>query len=401
MTQTSSLTILKKRTRFKTGIYTLLLLWALPIGASEPYYIQMADSEMKRMPESWMVDFSKAPGWNYCNGLELGAFLKVWHKTGRDKYLKYVKQYTDTIIAPDGTIKGYKPEEYNIDKLNSGKMLFDLYAITRDEKYKKAIESLRNQMKTHPRTSEGGFWHKKSYSNQMWLDGLYMGTPFLAEYAKLSGEDSLFEDVANQILLISKHNFDPKTGLYYHGWDESRQQKWANPQTGCSPNFWSRSIGWYMMAMVDVLDYLPGDHPMRNQIVQIFTRLSSALEKYQDPKNGMWYQVTDKMGAKGNYVESTGSAMFVYSWVKGAQKGYLPHRFLKKGEIAYNQFIKQFVHENGDGTISLTSCCAVAGLGGSPNYRDGSYKYYISEPVRDNDPKAVAPFILVSLLLGK
>lgn len=387
--------------KLKISFIALLFFPSLFVSAAKPYSVWMADSEMKRMPESWMTDFAKKPKWDYCNGLELGAILKVWKLTMDPKYFNYVKSYTDTIIAPDGKITGYKPEDYNIDKLNSGKMLFDLYAVSKEEKLKKAMDILRSQMKTHPRTTEGGFWHKKIYTNQMWLDGLYMGSPYLAEYGYRFNEKVLFDEVANQIILMAKHAYDPKTGLYYHGWDESHKQKWSDPKTGCSPNFWSRSMGWYMMSMVDVLDFLPKNHPKRAQIIRILTNLSTSLDKYRDKETGMWYQVTDKIGAEGNYVESSGSAMFIYTWVKGAQKGYLPKSFLKKGEVAYNQFVKRFIHQNEDGTISLTDGCAVAGLGGEPKYRDGSYQYYISEPKRDNDPKAVGPFIMLSVLLKK
>jgi len=368
--------------------------------ASKPYYIRMANSEMKRNPQSWMVDFSKKLKWDYCNGLELQSIYMVWKQTGDPKYLNYVKSYADTIITADGSITGYKPTDYSLDKMNSGKILFDLYAKSKEEKLKKAIGLLRNQVKNQPRTSDGGFWHKKIYPNQMWLDGLYMASPFLAEYAFRFNDKTLYDEVAKQILTMAKHSFDSKTGLYYHGWDESKLQKWANPETGVSPNFWSRSMGWYMMAMVDVLDFLPKNHPKRPEIIKIMTNLSQSLEKYRDPKTGMWFQVTDKMNEAGNYVESSGSAMFIYTWVKGAQKGYLPKEFLEKGSKAYDQFVKQFIKENPDGTISVTDACSVAGLGGEPRYRDGSYKYYISEPKRDNDPKAVSPFIMVSVLLN-
>jgi unsaturated rhamnogalacturonyl hydrolase len=385
----------------KTLIFCSLMLFSQAASFAKPYYLWMTDSEMKRMPESWMTDFAKKPKWDYCNGLELQGIYMVWKKTADPKYFNYVKSYADTVISSEGTIVGYKLADYNIDKLNSGKILFDLYAKTKEEKLKKALDLLRNQMKTHPRTADGGFWHKKIYTNQMWLDGLYMGSPFLAEYAYRFGEKELFDDVANQIVTMAKHSFDSKTGLYYHGWDESRLQRWSNPETGCSPNFWSRSMGWYMMALVDVLDFLPKDHPKRPEIIKILTGLSKSLEKYRDAKTGMWYQVTDKIGAEGNYIEASGSAMFIYTWVKGAQKGYLPKEFLSKGSKAYDQFVKKFVKENADGTISVTDVCMVAGLGGDPKYRDGSFKYYISEPKRDNDPKAVGPFIMVSVMLNK
>ena len=393
--------------KFKIILLGLIMLITIPaISATsksgvKPYSVWMADSEIKRYPESWMVDFSWRPKWDYCNGFELQAIYQVWKLTGNQKYYDYVKSYADTIIHLDGNITGYKPEDYNLDKLNSGKFLFDLYSKTHILKYKLAIELLRNQIKNQPRTSDGGFWHKKVYPNQMWLDGLYMASPFLAQYASRFNEKGLFDEVAHQILTVAKHTYDQKTGLYYHGWDESRKQKWSNPQTGTSPNFWSRSMGWFMMAMVDVLDYLPANHPQRTEIKNILLKLSQTLDKYRDPKTGMWYQVTDKPGEAGNYVESSGSAMFLYSWVKGAQKGYLPKSFGEKGAKGYDQFVKQFIKENPDGTISLTDACSVAGLGGSPRYRDGSYQYYISEPKRDNDAKAVSPFIMLSVLLKK
>ncbi len=386
---------------FKTAMFGFILLFQTISLFPKPYSVRMADSEMKRNPESWMVDFSKKLKWDYCNGLELQSIYMVWKQTGDPKYFNYVKSYADTIITADGSITGYKPADYSLDKLNSGKILFDLYAKTKEEKFKKAIDLLRNQVKNQPRTTDGGFWHKKIYPNQMWLDGLYMASPFLAEYAYRFNDKTLYDEVANQILTMAKHAYDAKTGLYYHGWDESKLQKWANPQTGLSPNFWSRSMGWYMMAMVDVLDFLPKNHPKRPEIIKILTNLSISLEKYRDPKTGMWFQVTDKINESGNYVESSGSAMFIYTWVKGAQKGYLPKEFLEKGTKAYDQFVKQFIRENTDGTISVTDACSVAGLGGEPRYRDGSYQYYISEPKRDNDPKAVSPFIMTSVLLKK
>jgi unsaturated rhamnogalacturonyl hydrolase len=364
-------------------------------------YVRMADSEMKRNPESWMLDFSSAPKWNYCQGLVLMAIQKTFDQTGDKKYYDYVVSYADTMLLDEGhQIATYKLENYNIDHINPGRILFPLYQETKDEKYKNALDLLRSQMLTQPRTSEGGFWHKKIYPYQMWLDGIYMGSPFLAEYAKTFNEPELFDEVAHQITLIAEKTYNPETGLYYHGWDEKREQIWANPETGLSPNFWSRSIGWYAMAMVDVLDFLPENHPKRPEIIQIINGLAASLEKYRDAETGMWYQVTDKPDAEGNYVESTGSIMFIYLWVKGAQKGYLDTSYLEKGKAAYDQFVNRFIVTNPDGTISVIDCCSVAGLGGKDN-RDGSYEYYIHEPIRDNDPKATGPFILTSLLLDK
>lgn len=361
----------------------------------------MADSEMIRNPQSWMVDFFTRPKWSYTQGLEMLSFLNVYEKTGKDKYYNYAKSYADTMINPDGSIKTYVLENYNLDMLNSGKILFELYDRTKDERYKRAIELLRSQINGQPRILNGGFWHKKIYPHQVWLDGVYMAMPFLAQYAQVYNEPALFDDVTSQIIHAEKDLRDDKTGLLYHGWDESKQQRWSDPVTGRSPNFWSRSMGWYMMALVDVLDFLPENHPQRKDIIRILNDLSVSLEKFRDKDTGMWYQVTDKGDKTGNYLESSGSIMFIYSWIKGAQKGYLPKEYLKKSEEAYAQFVKRFIKKNDDKTISVTDVCSVAGLGGSPKYRDGSFEYYISEKIRDNDAKAVGPFIMASVLLNK
>lgn len=396
---------MKKTYTFLISIFSLFPLLLSCTGEKEttvkPYYLRMADSEMQRYPESWMVDFSKKIKWNYTHGLELQAMLQVAEKSGDEKYYRYAEAYADTMVNEDGTIKTYVLEKYNIDHINPGKILFPILDKTGNPKYLKALQLLRSQMETHPRISNGGFWHKQIYPHQVWLDGLYMAAPFLAEYGKRFDEPALFDEVTLQLTTAWNDLYDENSGLLYHGWDESREQRWSDPVTGRSPHFWSRSIGWYMMAMVDVLDFLPHDHPQRAKVIDQLNRIATAVEKYRDPETGMWYQVTDLGEREGNYLESSGSIMFIYSWVKGAQKGYLPDTFLQKGAEAYDQFVKQFIRENEDGTISVTDVCSVAGLGGDPRYRDGSFEYYISEPIRDDDPKAVGPFIMVSILLNR
>lgn len=198
------------------------------VSNQTPWSARMANSDMIRNPKGWMLDFSQQPRWNYCHGLVCSAHEQLWEKTGNEKYYAYIKEYADEMINADGTIKTYRLEEYNLDWVNPGKFVFALYERTGDEKYRKALAMLRDQMRTHPRTSEGGFWHKKRYPHQMWLDGLYMASPFLAQYARVFNEPALFDDVANQFLLINRHNKDKKTGLYYHGWDESKEQRWAD-----------------------------------------------------------------------------------------------------------------------------------------------------------------------------
>ncbi len=358
--------------------------------------VKMCDSEIKHFPEPWTVDFNPKPVWNYTQGLVAQAMIKVWKVNGNETYYNYAKAYADRFIGSDGAISDFDLQDYNIDAVNSGKFLFDLYEKTKDERYLKAINHMRDQLKTHPRTTEGGFWHKKRYPNQMWLDGLYMGAPFYAQYAAFYKEPVLFDDVVNQFVIIHKHTYNPETGLNYHGWDESKVQKWADPKTGCSPNFWGRSEGWYAVALVDVLDFLPQDYAGRAKIIEILNQVVAGIKKYQDSETGLWYQVLDQGKRKGNYLEASASSMFTYALLKAVRKGYISSDYKAIAIKAYSGILKNLIKNNSDGTINLTKCCAVAGLGGTP-YRDGSYEYYIKEPVRDNDPKGVGPFIMASL----
>lgn len=364
--------------------------------AAEPYYIRMADSEMKRNPDPRLIDFREKPKWGYTNGLICTAFLKVWHQSEDEKYLDYVKFFADSMITDEGKILTYKKSDFNIDKINSGKFLFEMYKITGNEKYKTAIETLRDQMREHPRTTEGGFWHKKRYPHQMWLDGLYMGSPFLAQYAATFDEPALFDDVANQIYLVDKYTWNADNKLFYHAWDESKEQKWSDPETGRSPHAWGRAMGWFSMAIVDVLDFLPQDHPKYKVVLDIQKKMADAIINSQD-SSGLWWQVLDMPGEEGNYLEASASGMFTYFLLKSVNKGYLSDaKYEESGKKGYEALVKKLIRENKDGSISLTQICGVAGLGGNP-YRDGSYDYYINEIVRDDDPKGVGPFIMASL----
>lgn len=367
------------------------------VSSTAPMSVRMADSDMIRNPKAWMLDFAKTPKWNYTPGLVCSAIQQVWKKTGDEKYYNYIRTYADEMINEDGTIKTYKPQEYNIDKVNPGKFLFGLYKQTGDEKYAKAIKLMRDQMRTHPRTSEGGFWHKKIYPHQMWLDGLYMGSPFLVQYAKVFNEPALYDDVALQIELIDKYTYDDKIGLYYHGWDESKEQKWADKKTGRSPHVWGRAMGWYAMALVDVLDFFPKDHPKYNFILDQVEKMAKSVVRYQDKETGLWYQVVDQGKREGNYLEGSASSMFAYFLLKAVDKGYIDKKYLDNGTKAYKGILDHLIKVDDNGLVSITQVCGVAGLGGNP-YRDGSYEYYVNEIIRDNDPKAVGPFIMASLL---
>jgi unsaturated rhamnogalacturonyl hydrolase len=366
-----------------------------------PFSIAMAESVMKRTPDPIWLDAREKPRWEYTPGLVLKSVMHVAERTGDERYWNYVLRYYDHFVKEDGTIEAYSKEEYNIDRINPGKPLFTLYARTKNEKYRKAIELLRQQMREHPRTKEGGFWHKKRYPYQMWLDGLYMGSPFLAQYAVTFNEPALLDDVINQFVWMEKHARDPKTGLLYHGWDESRQQKWADPKTGLSPEFWGRAMGWYAMALVDTLNFIPLQHPRRGELIGILQRLAEAVTKVQDPKTGVWWQVLDKGGREGNYLEASVSVMFSYALLKGARMRYLDEKYRAVGRRAYNGVLKEFIEVDKDGVVNIHRVCEVAGLGGDPEkgekYRSGTFEYYVTEKIRSNDPKAVGPFIFASL----
>ena len=304
------------------------------------------------------------------------------------------------MINNDGVVHAFDhaTQPHNIDMINAGKILFTMYRETGNEKYKKAMDRLYNAMMTHPRNSEGGFWHKQRYPWQMWLDGLYMGSPFLAQYAAEFNKPELTEDVVNQFLLVRKHMYDPKTGLYYHAWDEKKEQKWCDPETGLSHIFWGRSIGWWFMALVDVLDYIPEDHPKRGELIAMIQGLADDLPKYQ--KNGLWYQVVDQAEREGNYPEASVTSMFMYCYAKAVNKGYIDKKYKKYAEKAFKGLTTDLMRVDPDGTLNLLRCCAVAGLGGNP-YRDGSYEYYINERIRENDAKATGPFIMGCIELNK
>jgi len=369
---------------------------------------RLADSEMKRLGTSLESGGSNPRArWDYSPGVLALGLVRLGEATGERAYIDFGTRAVASHVNADGTIKGYKEEDYNIDNIPPGKVL--LAALARGEKnaaYTHAAQILRGQMAHHPRTSEGGFWHKKRYPHQMWLDGLYMASPYLAQYAGLFNEPALFEDVAKQIVLMDRHSYDPATGLFWHAWDESHSQSWANPKTGFSPNFWSRAIGWYGMAIVDSLDYLPVSQPEIDEIVNILKRLADGAVKWQDPKSGVWWQMTALGAKEGNYLEGSGSAMFVYTLAKGVNKGYLPReKYLPAILKGYTGLIRTLVKTDPSGAVRLTQICQGAGLGymmsDGKTPRDGSFKYYISEPIVDNDPKGTGPFIMAGLEVEK
>lgn len=371
------------------------------IGKNAKWSDKMALTLMKRHPEAYMIDDAKKPKWDYVHALVLHSIEELYKKNPDARYKAYIRGYVDNLVQADGSINTYEFDKYNIDLVLPGRLLFNVYDYSKEDKYLKALQLIRKQLTEQPRTQSGGFWHKQIYPNQMWLDGLYMGEPFYAEYTARFENGKSFDDIAKQFEVIQLKATDPKTGLLYHGWDESKLMPWSNKETGNSPNFWSRSLGWYVMALVDVLDYMPKDHPKRKELIKYLNNASEAILKFQDNKSGLWYQVTDKGGEKDNYLEASGSAMFSYAFAKGANKGYLPAKFKKAANKAFDGLTTVLIKKvDEDGGITLKNCCQVAGLGGNP-YRDGSYEYYVNERKKDNDPKATGPFILAAIELNR
>lgn len=359
---------------------------------------KFADSEMRRFPQAWQLDHGKRLFFGYAQGVGCCAMLDMWKATGDKRYFDYVEEWGDTIINDKGEIYKYDMATYNLDFINPGKVLFDLYRETRDVKYKKAMDVLVKQLEHHPRTLKGGFWHKLVYQHQMWLDGLYMASPFLAQYGAEFNRPDLIDEAVKQFRLCHEYTYDARTGLYYHAWDESKSQRWANPETGHSPNFWGRSIGWWFMALVDALDYIPENHPGRADMIGWIQGLAETLPKYQD-KNGLWYQVIDQPKREGNFPEASVTSQCMYAYAKAVNKGYIDKKYRAVAEKAFKGLNDKLMRENVDGTLTLTRCCQVGGLGGNP-YRDGSFEYYIGEKMRDNDAKATGPYIMGCLQLG-
>ncbi|MGH9524558.1 MAG: glycoside hydrolase family 88 protein [Terriglobales bacterium] len=357
---------------------------------------QMADSTIKRWPDGQIVANGKTlSDWAYDKNTLFAGFAEMWQNTADPDYFRYIQRSMDRLVTAEGAIPSHKPEDLSLDEVALGRQLLLMYGRTRKEKWYKAAAVIRHQLDAQPRTPSGGFWHKKRYPNQMWLDGLYMAEPFYAQYASMFQEPKDFDDIAHQFVLIEQHTRDPKTGLLYHGWDESKQMGWANKQTGAAPDFWARADGWYAMALVDSLPWFPKDHPGRAQLIAILERLAPAIAATQDPETGLWYEVMDKPKAPGNYLESSASCMFVYALAKGARLGYLDPKYLKIAERGYDGILKTFVKKDVDGSVTLDATVYGAGLGDKLT-PENSYEYYTHVPVGPSDPKGIGAFLMAA-----
>lgn len=366
--------------------------------AKQKWSARMANSVMLRADSLIHHLGVTSPKWSYdvaFLGMAIDRLGSVDHK-----YSDYMEDWVNYFVNEDGTVKDYKPDEYNLDRIYPANNILTLYQRKENQVYKIALDRFRDQMETHPKTKSGGYWHKKIYPWQMWLDGIFMASPYLVRYARQFNEPKWFDVATFQVKLIYSKTVDEKTGLMVHAWDESRTQKWCDPETGKSHYPWSRSMGWYTMAILDILDNLPENHPDKDSLVLILQKTCDALLKVSDPQTGLYYQVLDQGKRPGNYLEGSGSAMFTYVFARGAHKGYLDKKYLEIADRNFGNIIKEFIRIDKNGLVSMINICAVGGLGGSP-YRDGSFEYYVNERRQDNDPKGVAPFILAAIELGR
>ncbi len=356
-------------------------------------YLLDNSSAEKPMWNKELVLSGKQNKWNYIDGCMITALLSLYEMTGNERYFTFAKDFIDYFVQEDGTIRTYDVTEYNLDNINTASNLFFLYDKTGDEKYRLALDHVRSQLDTMPRTKEGSFWHKDIYPNQVWLDGLYMAEPFYMRYETKFRKMEKCSDVIHQFKNVEKYMKDPKTGLYYHGYDESREMYWADPVTGCSPNFWLRSLGWFSLALTETAQAC--DEALyyeKRYLIGLLEKLADALIPFQD-ETGMFYQVPDKKDAEGNYLETSGTALIAYAILKAVRLGFIAPRYAKMAEKAFDGICDSYLSKNEDGTLKLGGICLVAGLGGK-QHRDGSLEYYFSEPVVENEAKGVAPFLL-------
>ena len=378
-------------------IFLLLFVFVISVCASaqtKSYAADMAKTVMTIWKDSLIIA-GRPARWTYDQGVYLKGFEDLWKATSDKKYFDYIQSSMDFFVNDKGEIRTYKYEDFTLDNIAPGRALLLLYNVTGKEKYLKAVQTLHKQISEQPRTNAGGFWHKKIYPYQMWLDGLYMAEPFYGKYANTFNEDTIFNDIAHQFILMDEKAYDTKTGLQYHGYDESREQKWADKKTGLSPHFWARAMGWYGMGLVDVLEDFPESNTNRDALIKILNRFATGVAKYQDKQTGLWWDILNMPGKEKNYFEPSASSMFVYALAKGVRLGYLPQSFLPVAKKGYAGIVNKFIKVE-DGQTNLYGTVGGSGLGGNP-YRDGSYEYYTGEKIVTNDPKGIGAFIQASV----
>ncbi|MBN1302457.1 MAG: glycoside hydrolase family 88 protein [Melioribacteraceae bacterium] len=373
----------------------------LLLNEIQPWSVRLAESFYLKHPDAVTYnDVMKDQKWNYEQGVILEALRRVYLEYDIQKYFEFLRKNIEKYVDTSGTIHRYEYDDFNLDNINPGRQLLFLHEKTGKAKYKIAADMLRMQLENQPRTKTGGFWHKKIYPYQMWLDGLYMAQPFYAKYISLFGDSSGYDDVVHQFQIIYDKTRDPETGLLYHAWNENREQKWADPETGRSPHVWGRAMGWFMMALVDVLEILPENYSQKQVLIKILNETSQSIVKYRDNDSQLWFQLIAFNESDGNYLESSCAAMFTYAFAKGARFGWLDPEYLKIAKESFTNIISHHITIDKDGHIYLHNTCAGAGLGGNP-YRDGSFEYYVSVPKNTNDYKGYGPLIYAAIELEK
>lgn len=334
----------------------------------------------------------KPASWNYIDGCMLTALLEIARITGDTRYSDFVERFVDSFVGEDGSIRTFDAGKQTLDDINEGRVLFPLYEMTGKEKYRRAADNLKAALDSQPRTHEGSWWHKAIYPNQVWLDGIYMAQVFSALYEKHFGKGD-YSDVIAQLRIVRARMFDEQKKLYYHGYDASKTAFWADKQTGLSKSFWLRATGWFAIALVDLADILP-EGGERGEVAALLSEMLAGARQYADPETGMYWQVVDQAGREGNYLETSGSSMMAYAMLKAARLGILPEEYAAQGRKTFDGIVKKYLKFTDEG-IDLGGICLVAGLGPEDNRRrDGTYEYYISEPVVFNDAKGVAPLVL-------
>lgn len=361
------------------------------------YIDRLIDDTMPDKP-IWNIEnikHGKPAAWNYIDGCMMTSLYSIYKQTGRKKYIDFIDEFVDYYVFEDGSIRGYELDTYNVDNINEGRVLFDLYRETKKEKYKKAAELLYSQLQTQPRTGLGNFWHKKIYPQQVWLDGLYMAQVFYTRYETEFNDGKNYADIVKQFQSVYDNMYDKQKRLYYHGWDYSKSAFWADKKTGLSKSFWLRSVGWYTVGLVDAIGYIADSaKEHKDKLIKIFKDTIEGLEKYVDPEKKMFWQVVDQGGREGNYLETSGSAMIAYAMMKGARLGFVDKKYSVLGKSIFDGICKEYLTEK-DGKLNLGGICLMAGLGPENNpKRDGTFEYYISEPVVENDAKGTGPFVM-------
>ena len=333
--------------------------------------------------------------WNYEDGCVLKGCADLYRAAGDERCRAYVLDYLARFVEPDGTIPNYQMDGYSIDSINCGKVLFFALDETGDERYRRAADFHARRLEGHPRCACGNFWHKEIYPDQIWLDGLYMAQPFRAEYDARFGGGRDAADIAGQFKNVRKYLYVPEKGLYVHACDMARKQPWADPETGKSPNFWLRSMGWYLMALIDCLELMDRQlYEHWRALRDLFVEAIDGIARWRDPETGLYFQVIDRADVEGNYIETSGSAMVLYAMLKGVRLGLLDgEKYLRDARRAFETLTALKLRRGADGLWHLNDICKVAGLGPGEK-RDGSVAYYLSEPRVADDAKGVGPWMM-------